>query len=482
MKILIAEDNEDSRNLLRKQLHAYGHEVTTTANGVEALQQASKEAPDILVTDILMPKMDGYQLCHECKQNDRLKDIPFIFYTATYTSDEDEQFALSLGANAFIRKPAEPDVLAQTLSEVFEKAKAGLLPPAEVAPPGPSLYLSEYNKRLVAKLDKRVAQLQESKELLQTLFDNVLDGMLVVDYGGKILNANAALARMFDLESVDDGIGRDALEFVLPEFHEIAINDLANIEAGRGGYLRAYKVRSKSEKEFWIEGVGTDIILEGKHVDLICVRDITERIKAEEERQQNTEKLLAAMQGTIQALTATVEIRDPYTAGHQQRVANLAYAIATEMGLTAEQVKGIHTAGIIHDIGKEYVPAEILSKPGRLSEDEFGLIKVHPQAGYDILKPIEFPWPIAQIVLQHHERMDGSGYPSGLSGEDILLEARTLAVADVVEAMTSHRPYRPALGIDKALEEISQNKGTLYDPEAVDACLRLFTEKGFNFE
>jgi putative nucleotidyltransferase with HDIG domain len=188
-----------------------------------------------------------------------------------------------------------------------------------------------------------------------------------------------------------------------------------------------------------------------------------------------------AMEGIIQAMGLAVEKRDPYTAGHQRRVADIASAIASEMDLPKDQIEGIRMAGIIHDIGKISVPAEILSKPGRITEHEFGIIKSHPQVGYDILKTIEFPWPISQIVYQHHERMNGSGYPQGLLGEEILLEARLLAVADVVEAMASHRPYRPALGIDKALEEISKNGDIVYDPMVVEACLRLFREKGFEF-
>jgi len=181
-------------------------------------------------------------------------------------------------------------------------------------------------------------------------------------------------------------------------------------------------------------------------------------------------------------MALTVETRDPYTGGHQRRATNLARAIATEMGLSEEQIDGIRMAGLVHDLGKISVPAGILNKPSRLTEDEFGIVQTHPQVGYDILKTIEFPWPVAQIVLQHHERMDGSGYPKGLVGKDVLLEARILAVADVVEAMSSHRPYRPALGMDKALEEISRNKGVLYDPSVVDACLKVFTEKGLKFE
>ncbi|MBU1162570.1 MAG: HD-GYP domain-containing protein [Proteobacteria bacterium] len=175
-------------------------------------------------------------------------------------------------------------------------------------------------------------------------------------------------------------------------------------------------------------------------------------------------------------------MRDLYRDRHQKRVSQLACAMAIEMSLPEEQIEGIRVAGNIHDIGKISVPMEILSKPGQITESEFDIVKNHAQAGYDILRTIEFPWPIAQIVLQHHERMDGSGYPQGLSGEDILLEAKILAVADVVEAMASHRPYRPALGIDKALEEISINKGKLYDAEVVNACLKVFKDKKFKFQ
>ncbi|MFQ5886811.1 MAG: HD-GYP domain-containing protein, partial [Anaerolineae bacterium] len=181
-------------------------------------------------------------------------------------------------------------------------------------------------------------------------------------------------------------------------------------------------------------------------------------------------------------MALTVETRDPYAASHQRHVANLARAIATEMDFSEKQIDLIRMAGAVHDLGKIAVPAGILNKPSRLTANECGMIQTHPEVGYAILKMIGFPWPVAQIVLQHHERMDGSGYSAGLSGEEILMEARILGVADVVEAMSSHRAYRPALGIDKALEEISGNRSVLYDPEVVDACLGLFTEKGFEFE
>lgn len=197
--------------------------------------------------------------------------------------------------------------------------------------------------------------------------------------------------------------------------------------------------------------------------------------------EERTASLRKAMEGIIKAMSLTVESRDPYTSGHQERVGVLSGAIAQEMGLSEDQIQGIRFAGLIHDLGKISVPAEILSKPTRLTDIEFSLIKIHPQVGYDILKEIEFPWPIADAVHEHHERKNGTGYPQGLSENDIILEARILAVADVIEAMASHRPYRPAIGIDKALDEISKNKGVFYDPDVADACLKLFRDKKFTF-
>jgi putative nucleotidyltransferase with HDIG domain len=183
----------------------------------------------------------------------------------------------------------------------------------------------------------------------------------------------------------------------------------------------------------------------------------------------------------VHAMSLTAEKRDPYTAGHQKRTTELAMALAGEMGLCKHQIKGVQMAGLIHDMGKISIPAEILSKPGKLNEVEIQLVRRHPQAAFEILKKIDFPWPVGLIVLQHHEKMDCSGYPQGLAGEEILLEARILCVADVVESIESHRPYRPGLGRDSALEEISKNRGVLYDQDVVDACLRLFKEKNFQY-
>jgi PAS domain S-box-containing protein len=233
--------------------------------------------------------------------------------------------------------------------------------------------------------------------------------------------------------------------------------------------------------------VPTDVIARritwnGQPAIMSICRDITDRKLAEKNLQDTLESLRKAFATTIQVMVSAVESRDPYTAGHQIRSANLALAIATEMGLPQEKIEGLRIAGSIHDIGKLSIPAEILSKPTKLSEIEFSLIKEHSLKGYEMLKDVESPWPLAQIVYQHHERMDGSGYPRNLKGDEIIMEARILAVADVVEAVASHRPYRPAIGVKAALEEIEKNKGTLYDDAVADACLRLFREKGFQLE
>ena len=208
-------------------------------------------------------------------------------------------------------------------------------------------------------------------------------------------------------------------------------------------------------------------------------KDITKRILAEKELKNSMQQLRKNLAGTIQAMARTVETRDAYTAGHQKRTTDIATAIAFEMGLPRETIDGIRMAGVIHDLGKISIPAEILSKPGAINDSEYSLIKQHPKSAFEILKGIDFKWPVADIVLQHHERINGSGYPYGLQGDEILLEAKVIGVADVIEAMASHRPYRPALGIDDAFEEITTRSGVIYDPDVVDAALDLFTSKGY---
>jgi putative nucleotidyltransferase with HDIG domain len=205
-----------------------------------------------------------------------------------------------------------------------------------------------------------------------------------------------------------------------------------------------------------------------------------ERDHLHDKQLHNDETVKQALAGTIQAIALTVEKRDPYTAGHQRRVANLSVAIALELGLDEERITGLRLGATIHDIGKIYVPAEILTRPGQLSKIEFELIKTHSQVGFEIMKDAKLPWPVAEMILQHHERLDGSGYPQGLKGDEILLEARILTVSDVTEAMMTHRPYRAALGLEAALAEITKYRGIYFDTAVVDVCLHLFRDKGFS--
>jgi putative nucleotidyltransferase with HDIG domain len=232
-----------------------------------------------------------------------------------------------------------------------------------------------------------------------------------------------------------------------------------------------------SELESLVEKRTAELVESNKLLKI----EIENRARVQEELEQSFQNLKKVMDSTIQAIAMTVEKRDPYTSGHQMRVAALTRAIAEALELPIEQVEGAYMAASIHDIGKISLPAEILTKPIQLTEIEISLIQAHSQAGYDILKGIEFPWPIANIIIQHHERMDGSGYPGGLAGDSILLEARIIGVADVVETMSSHRPYRPSMGLEKALAEITQNRGMLYDPDVVTACLDIFNKKSFEF-
>jgi putative nucleotidyltransferase with HDIG domain len=272
----------------------------------------------------------------------------------------------------------------------------------------------------------------------------------------------------------------DAKEYKTKNFKETAWKQSSDIMVHQKpvGTVVVYYLEERPQRD-----EGPFLKEERNLINIIAGRlgEIIERKQGEVELQQSYQKLQKTMEDTIYTIGKIAETRDPYTSGHQKNVSQIATFIAQEMKLPKDRIEGIRIASLVHDIGKISIPAEILNKPTKLSEIEYNLIKDHSQTGHDVLKSIEFPWPIAQIVLQHHERLDGSGYPNKLKGEDILLEARIIGIVDVVEAMSSHRPYRPALGIDKALEEISKNKGILYDFEVVSVCLKLFKKKEFKF-
>jgi PAS domain S-box-containing protein len=306
------------------------------------------------------------------------------------------------------------------------------------------------------------------------IYENIHDSIIVVDLQGNIISWNPAAERMFGYDQ--DDVFRETIGVLVTKVVKGMLRD--GHWTGEMNFTRKDGMEGVCETSLFP--------LRDEHGDMTAVfgvcRDITEHKKSAESLQRSYDQLRETLIATVNTLASTVEMRDPYTAGHQRRVTILACAIAAEMGLTEDQFDGLRMAGLIHDLGKINVPAEILSKPGRITEIEFSLIRYHPQICHDILKTIELPWPVAKIVLQHHERLDGSGYPQGLKGDEIIMEARILSVADVVEAMASHRPYRPALGIELAFEEITTKKGILYDPEVVDACVRLFSEKRFKFD
>jgi PAS domain S-box-containing protein/putative nucleotidyltransferase with HDIG domain len=315
-------------------------------------------------------------------------------------------------------------------------------------------------------------------------------GITVVDRKGQIVFANKRVEELFCLTKNEiTQLGFNASEWHITDFdgnpfpeEQLPFTQVMN--TGNPVYGVRHAIEMSGRQRVFLSINGAPIFDEQGHVMevVLTIDDITKYRRAEEEIQQGIKQLEKSMGDTIKAMSMVVETRDPYTAGHQDKVARLAAAIAEKMNLSEEQIRGIRMAGFIHDIGKMYIPADILSKPGKLSSIEMQLIRTHSQAGHDIMKDIEFPWPIARIILEHHERMDGSGYPNGLSSNDILPEARIIAIADVVDAMASHRPYRPTLGIDVALREIEKNRGVLYDSTAVDACLLLFLEEGFHLD
>jgi PAS domain S-box-containing protein/putative nucleotidyltransferase with HDIG domain len=493
MNVLIVDDITDNILLLKAILEAGGHNVVPARNGKEALDRLKEGKLDLIISDILMPVMDGFELCKECKINPEWRDIPFVFYTATYTEKKDEEFALSLGADRFVIKPEDPEKFLEIVREALDAGKKssgdGHIPIDDKE------FLAGHDERVVRKLEKKMAEMAklnlsliESEKKYRLLAENIQDVIFVLDMDMKYKYVSPSVKFLRGFEP-EEALKQRPLETMTSASWEMTAGIFAEeMEKERNGKADPQRSRTieievlrKDGTTVWTE-VQLSMIRDenNKPTGILGVtRDITEHKKAEEALKLSFEKLRKALGGTVQAIAMMVEMRDPYTAGHQRRVASLAYAVAEEMGFESDRIEGLRIAATIHDIGKISIPAEILSKSRKLTNTEFNLIKSHPKTGYEILKEIEFPWPIAQIAFQHHEKMDGSGYPNRLKGDEILMESRILTAADVIEAMASHRPYRPALGIDAALDEINKNRGRLYDPEVVDACLRLFKEKEY---
>ena len=401
---------------------------------------------------VLEGNMNGVQAAEQISKSYK---IPIVYLTA-YADYKTIQIAKVTCPFGYILKPFEERELHTTIEMAFFKFK----------------------------MEKEV---EDREEFMRHVIDTAPNIIFVKDDKCKYVMVNKSMADLYGT-TTEKMLGKTDLE--LAELSKINVKTANKYREEDEQVLISKKTLLIQEHQFvkdngekkWFQTTKVPLSLKFVPDGILGVSvDITARKKAEKELLLSYKKHQRLLEETVNGLVSAVEIRDPYTAGHQRRVSVIAEAIALEMHLNKNQIDGIRMAARIHDIGKMYVPAEILSKPGKLTEAEFNLIKNHPQAGHDILSSIEFPWPVSKIVLQHQERLDGSSYPQGLKGDEIILEAKILGVADVIEAMASHRPYRPALGIKKALKEISTKKGILYDSEVVDACLKLFAQGKSNF-
>jgi PAS domain S-box-containing protein/putative nucleotidyltransferase with HDIG domain len=452
-KILVVEDESIVARDIRNMLLGLGYEVTAVISGAkEAIKSVKKDRPHLVLMDIMLPgDLSGVDAADQIYSE---FNIPVVYLTA-FADETTLQRAKETEPFGYLLKPFEERELKSTIEIAIYKFGMEM-------------------------------KLRERERWLTTMLKSIEDGVIATDKKGSITFMNPLAETLTGWQQAK------ALNKPLSNVYKILDNkekkeqsiSLRDILKGDENTLPSDTVlMSKKGKAIPVDHRAAPITDEsGSTLGVVLAfRDISRQKKTEKELIQSYERLKQAMDGTVQAMAFTLETRDPYTAGHQRRVTQLACALAEKMQLPKDVIEGVRMAGDLHDIGKIYVPAEILSKPGKLSEAEYNIIKTHSQVGYDILKTIEFPWPIADIVLQHHERINGSGYPAGLRGKDILLEAKILTVADVIEAMATHRPYRPALSIEDALEEISENKGKLYDPKVVEACLKIF-EEGFAFE
>src|SRR5512135_287209 len=452
LRVLMLEDTPTDAELAERELRKAG--IGFTAMRVEtrdAFVRALEEFhPDIILSDYKLPDFNGMAALEIVEREH--PEVPVVMVTGAL-SDIEAVELIHAGAKDYVLK----DRLAR-LAPAVQRALAG-----------------ERSARARKAAEKA---LQESEAKFRALVESTSDWIWELNEHAAYTYASPRVSDLLGY-SVEEVIGKTPFDLMPPEHAEQMKARFDAIMAERKPFRLLENISlHKDGRVVYLETSGAPMfdaqgVFKGyRGID----RDITERKEAEKERHASAQRVEQTLLQTIEAIASTVEARDPYTAGHQRRVAVLASAIARNMGLTDDVVHGIYLAASIHDLGKIRVPAEILSKPGDLSQIEFELIKNHPRSGYDIIKDVQFPWPIAQMLLQHHERLDGSGYPQGLKSDQILLEAKILAVADIVEAMSSHRPYRASLGMGTALEEITQRRGVLYDAAVVDSCLILFSE------
>jgi PAS domain S-box-containing protein/putative nucleotidyltransferase with HDIG domain len=455
LRILLLEDSDLDTNLIEEELgnsciKFLSQHVADEASFKTALDTFS---PDIILSDFCLPSYDGFLALDEVRGRD--SEVPFIFVSGAIGEDLAIE-ALKRGATDCVNK-GHLGKLAGAVRRAIDESR-------------------EQHKRLRA---------EEALERLRLrnliILDSAAEGIAGLDNEMRFVFINRAGLDMLGY-GISDLVG-EPMDTVIDQrpqpdgFIPAQWSDIAGILPDKNVLVLRRRDGSIFKAEFTVSSMKEDSIRPGL---VLSFKDITDRLKSEEEIRNGYERLRKILFESIHAMSTALEFRDPYTAGHQKRVAELASAMSRLLGLTEDRTDGIYLAGIVHDIGKIYVPAEILTRPGKLTDVEFMMIQGHSETGYQILKDVDYPWPIAQAVYQHHERMDGSGYPRGLSGDDIILEARIIAVADVMEAMASHRPYRPALGTEIALAEIRKGAVKIYDGEVAKACLSLFAE-GFAF-
>ncbi len=456
LRALMVEDSEDDTLLLIRELKKGGFNVEyERVETAVAMETALREKQwDIILCDYKMPKFDGASAISLLKETKI--DIPIIIISGTI-GEETAVECMRLGAQDYLMK-GKLSRLCSAIKRELEDA------------------------RIRSSHKQTEEALHQSEEKYKTILDNMQEGYYEIDLSGHFTFFNDAMCRNLGC-SPNELMNMNSCQYTEEEDLEDVLRTFDTVyTTGEPVKEHCWRVKRKDGSQRYMAGsISLKKDSSGKPIGFRALaRDTTERKQEELKLHQTLESLKKAVGTTIQVLVSALESRDPYTAGHQARVAHLACAVAEEMGLDKERIDGIRLAGCIHDIGKLSIPAEILSKPTKLTNLEFSLIKEHPRSGYEMLKHVESPWPLADIVHQHHERIDGSGYPGKLKGNEIILEARIMAVADVVEAMASHRPYRASLGVEAALDEIRKNKGIIFDSAVVDACLNLFTVKSYN--
>jgi response regulator RpfG family c-di-GMP phosphodiesterase len=497
-RILVVDDEEACRSMSQLCIAGMGYLCEVAGSCEDALEKLGQAHFDLVISDIRMSGKDGVELMREALAI--YPHLDFIIMTG-FSVEYSYSDIVNAGATDYLGKPFEIAELKAKLERI-EREKQVLKRLQETN--NAHLWESQVNA-LVAELSKAILTempfedisslaIKRAKTLTNSSigfmgYINPQDGSFVAGSqtaGGNNGGKGGKTPEFDDLNKLGHWLLENPEPIIVNNPNEAPENLGIHLGSGSvrrflsapaiaGGSLLGLVVLGDAEDDY----TRKELMLVERLANFYAIA--IQKSRSDQELRHSIDKLRTTMEEIIEAMALAVETRDPYTAGHQRRVVSLACAIAREMEIPSEQTEAVRLAGIIHDLGKIHIPAEILSKPGRLTEIEFAMMKTHPQASYNILKTIDFPWPIAEIVLQHHERINGSGYPKGLAGKDILLEARILAVADVVEAMSSHRPYRPALGMEAALDEISRNKGTLYDPTVVTACLELVQRKGFQF-